>query len=156
MFSPTPPPAPDGPPMDVTLQPVTSQSIQVTWKVSSLSWSGTETHVMPGEGGGFSPHDGVGRVGLMGAEVKDPQMRGSCWVVMAVPCPELGAGWQGEAILSVLSHLTVTRGLPGLLHGGWKEPSSPVHCLLGCPLQSQERLPRGELVPPGGANGLAW
>ena len=26
--------APDGPPMDVTLQPMTSQSIQVTWKVS--------------------------------------------------------------------------------------------------------------------------
>lgn len=25
--------APDGPPMDVTLQPITSQSIQVTWKV---------------------------------------------------------------------------------------------------------------------------
>lgn len=25
--------APDGPPMDVTLQPMTSQSIQVTWKV---------------------------------------------------------------------------------------------------------------------------
>lgn len=28
------PTAPDGPPMDVTLQPMTSQSIQVTWKVS--------------------------------------------------------------------------------------------------------------------------
>lgn len=33
---PPPTPAPDGPPMDVTLQPVTSQSIQVTWKVSEI------------------------------------------------------------------------------------------------------------------------
>jgi hypothetical protein len=30
------PSAPDGPPMDVTLQPVTSQSIQVTWKVNEM------------------------------------------------------------------------------------------------------------------------
>lgn len=31
--------APDGPPVDVTLQPMTSQSIQVTWKVCGLSWA---------------------------------------------------------------------------------------------------------------------
>lgn len=32
--------APDGPPMDVTLQPMTSQSIQVTWKVSGAGAAG--------------------------------------------------------------------------------------------------------------------
>lgn len=39
--------APDGPPMDVTLQPMTSQSIQVTWKVSGA--------------GAFPGHGGLGR-----------------------------------------------------------------------------------------------